>query len=143
MVISPKRTQQGSMLVVALFVMIVVSLLGITLVTTLTSTSQALTYDVAGTRAYQAARSGMEQVKASALKQGTEPATCVGSQASPPALSSVDGLVNCQYTTQCTTTDVSKDGTAYRYYRFSSRGTCRFGERWASRMVRDDAWVAQ
>lgn len=125
----------------ALFVIIVVSLLGITLVTTLTSTSQALTYDVVGTRAYQAARSGMQQVKAAALPLNASPAHCTATQSSPASFSAVEGLINCEYRTQCTTTDVNSEGTPYRYYRFSSTGTCRFGGRWTSRTVHDDAWV--
>ncbi len=141
MFISHNRRQQGSMLVMALFVIIVISLLGITLITTFTSTSEALTYDVAGARAYHAAQSGMQQVKASALGLGVTPSECTGAQTSPPGMSAVTGLVNCHYDTVCTTTDVVKDEQDYRYYRFSSTGTCRFGGRWTSRTVHDDAWV--
>lgn len=141
MFISLKHKQHGSMLVMALFVMVVISLLGITLITTFSSTSGALTYDVAGTRAYQAAHSGMQQVKASAMPIGATAGMCTGTQASPPGLSSVEGLVNCRYDTLCTTTDVVKDGDDYRYYRFTSTGTCQFGDRWASRTLHDDAWI--
>lgn len=143
MSISHRRKQTGSMLVMALFVMVVISLLGITLVTTFSSTSQTLTYDVVGTRAYQTAQSGIQQVKANAMPIGGAPVACTGAQASPASLSQVEGLANCRYDTLCTTTDVVKDGDDYRYYRFSSTGTCQFGGRWASRTVHDDAWIAR
>ena len=53
--------QRGSMLVIALFVIIVMALLGLTLSRLLSSSSDAIIHEVYGQRALNAARAGVEE----------------------------------------------------------------------------------
>ena len=57
---SSKNKAQGSALVIAIFVIIVMSLLGVALVKMLSSTAESVAYEVIGTRAFQTAQTGLQ-----------------------------------------------------------------------------------
>lgn len=135
--------QSGSMLVMALFVMIVLSLLGLTLLSVISSTSQSVVYDVLGTRAYAAAQSGVQQVVASAFPLNSGPAPCNTTITSPAGYTNINGLENCSYTARCSTTTIQKDGMPHYFYRFESTGLCQAGEVWVSRSVSTSALQEQ
>ncbi len=137
------RRHRGSMLVMAVFVILVLSLLGITLVSMLSSASQAVIHDVAGSRAQAAARSGLGHMTAVALPIGASPATCNTSISSPGSVSAVHGLQSCRYQARCTTTVVDNGGVNYHLYRFESTGQCQTRDGWVSHTVTGSEFVPQ
>ena len=57
---SSMKKQQGNMLVMAMFAMVILSLLGISMATLLTSSERTIVNEVIGERAEQASRAGLE-----------------------------------------------------------------------------------
>ncbi|HBY85826.1 MAG TPA: type II secretory pathway component, partial [Colwellia sp.] len=53
--------QRGSALVLALFIIVVTTLLGAALVRMISANSETIAYEVIGTRAYQAAQAGAQR----------------------------------------------------------------------------------
>ncbi len=124
MYLQPKKQslvkQQGSALMLALFVMIVLMLLGSALVKILSTSSETIAQEVIGTRALMAASAGMQ-----AHLQKTFPLNTPNPQACPADysydLSGVDGLKHCWAHVTCIA--YSTPGTE-SYYRFVSQGDC-------------------
>ncbi|MCU7554686.1 type II secretory pathway component [Alteromonas sp. ASW11-19] len=139
----PKARQSGSMLVMSLFVIIVLSLLGITLVTMISSASQSVVHDVVGTRAHMAARSGLGHIAATALPIGASPATCNTTINSSASFTNIHGLQLCSYQARCTTTVVDNGGVNYHLYRLESTGQCQTRDGWVSHTVTDSEFVPQ
>lgn len=138
--------QKGSMLVIALFVIIVLALLGVTMTRMISASSQSTIVEVSGLRALSAAQSG-----AQLLLQQTFPLnapinncnTTLASATDFPSFTSIDGLRNCDFIASCTTSDVVKEGETHNYYRFSSIGQCSVGDIIVSRQVSLDAMQVQ
>ena len=127
------RSQQGSMLVIALFVIIVFALLGLTMTRLLSSTSETIIYEVLGQRAINAARSGIECAVAAELGEGC-------SNPADKDFSGVPGLENCSYTVVETQPKTITDGgTSFEYLTFTSTGQCTAGKINVTRFVYVDA----
>ena len=109
MITLPDKKQRGSMLVMTLFVIIILSFLGITMVNLLSSSNQAVVYEVLGARAKLAAQSGAQRLLSVAFPLNSNSiATCSTTVSSPAAFSTGNGLENCSYQATCTTTQVVK-----------------------------------
>ncbi|MDF3124917.1 pilus assembly PilX N-terminal domain-containing protein [Rheinheimera sp. 1928-s] len=126
----PKK-QQGSALIVAVFIIVVMTLLVAALSKLLTSSSESISYEVLGTRAFFAAQSGMEQGLAQLFPLTTPSTYC----AIPPAadrISATDvvvslsgnGLQGCSFTLSCDAGRASPDAAETIYYQLTSTGTC-------------------
>lgn len=137
------KRQHGSMLVMALFVLIVLAFLGTTMVKVLSSASQSVVYEVLGTRAVNAAQSGLQQVVASAFPLNASAVACDNTLTSAANFSDINGLNDCDFQARCTTSTVVKDGITHFYYRFSSTGVCQADDVWVSRTVSLDALQEQ
>ncbi|MFS1702114.1 type II secretory pathway protein [Alteromonas sp. AMM-1] len=135
--------QQGSMLVITLFVIVVLSFLGLTMINLLSGTSQSVIYEVLGARAKFAAQSGLQRIAASAFPLNSPVAACNTTFTSSTALGQGDGLENCLYQATCTTTAITKQSQQYNYYRFASTGVCQAGDIWVSRTLEMDAFEEQ
>ena len=126
------------MLVIALFVIIVLGLLGLTLTQVLSASSQTVVYEVFGQRALNAARAGVEAQIALAL-----PITGGASCSDPPSFtfSNIPGLENCQYDAKCEQKIIvdTGSGVTATYNQFTSTGQCRAGNIIVSRTVYVDA----
>ena len=124
------------MIVIALFIIVVMSLLGIAMTQVLSASSDAVIHEVHGVRALNAAQSGVQAKVAQAF-----PLSGVGScdDTLDLDLSSVPGLENCTVRATCSLTPF--DGGNINYYRFNSVGTCAAGDIVASREVAVDAKV--
>jgi MSHA biogenesis protein MshP len=133
---SPAK-QKGSMLVIAVFVIIVFSLLGLTLTKLLASSSDAIIHEVYGQRALNAARTGVEQTISAAFPLSGFP-SCNPASASVNFNANIKGLENCSYLAGCEAITVT-DGATYTYYRFESTGSCLVGEIVVSRRISVDA----
>jgi MSHA biogenesis protein MshP len=131
--------QRGSMLVIAVFVIIVFSLLGLTLTRMLASSSDAIIHEVYGLRALSAARTGVEQAINSAFPLPPAAPSCVATPVTPvDFLPNIKGLENCSYLVGCQSITVT-DGATYTYYRFESTGSCQAGKILVSRRINVDA----
>lgn len=137
---SGKSRAKGSALVIAIFVIVVMSLLGAGLSRMLSSSAQSIAYEVIGTRAYSMAQSGLQwglQQRFPLLP--SVPTHCDGDNVSstsvasvgsvilnPPAsMSNANGLQNCQVLT-LTCTDIKVDDVVY--YTITSTAQCTVAE---------------
>jgi MSHA biogenesis protein MshP len=97
-----KKSQNGFSLVTAIFLLVVLAFLGAAMVTFSTNQHQSSAMDVMGSRAYQAARAGVEWQAFSVLRAG---GACAGLTSLPPGtlggtLSGFGVNVTCVLTTQ-------------------------------------------
>ena len=140
--ISLKR-QQGSMLVTALFIMIVLALLGLTLASSLSSTGNKVAADNIGFRAQLATKAGLEHIKATANPAGATPLSCSGTINSPVSFAQIRGLEGCAYQASCQTTNTTIAGVDYYFYRFSSTAQCTASELISSHTLTDSMMIKQ
>lgn len=130
---SIKKANTGSALVIAVFVIVVMSLLGLSLVRMLQTSANAVAYEVLGTRAYQSAQVGLQFALSERFPLAPSSTThCDGSAVtavSPdtnsnitaPNFASVPGLLNCRVIT-LTCSDIRVNNTIY--YTIESTGEC-------------------
>jgi MSHA biogenesis protein MshP len=128
----PKKSgvgrQQGSSLVMALFIIVVVSLLGAALMKMLSTSGKTIAYQVIGIRAFAAANTGAEvQLKALfPLGSSSTAQTCTSTDGVTGDIYGQIGgdtstsLANCTITVTCA--DFEHDGVSY--YHIESTGTC-------------------
>lgn len=135
------RLQQGSALVIAVFIIVVMLLLVGALSKLLMTSNESVSYEVLGTRAFFAAQSGMEYgVKRlypfGAVNSIDSVAAC--SNMTPLNLPDFDssGLQACQASVYCQS--ATSDG-AY-YFLLSSTGSCDGGEIQTSRTIEMEVW---
>ncbi len=98
------RLARGVSIVTAIFLLVVLSGLGVAIVTVSTSAQRSSVQDLLGSRAYEAARSGVEY----GMYQLTQASQCTGTTFVPGG-----SLSAFTVTVQCTTTSTAmKDGSA-------------------------------
>lgn len=131
--------QGGSMIVMALFAIIVLALLAGTLVNMLSTSSNSVLFEVYGVRAKNAAQAGIQELAMTSFPLGAGPQLCNEVIVNPATFAAISGFQLCQFTARCTTTDINFNGEDYRYYRFSSTGSCGFDSVVVSRTVSVDA----
>lgn len=99
---APKQRQQGSMLVISIFIVVVISLLAASLSRILSSTSDSVVDEVYSAKAYFAADSAMEYGMYQVLRNGQ---LCAVYPDTPTPIlfdiSSETGLEHCQTTVSC------------------------------------------
>ncbi len=113
--------QRGSALVIAIFIVVVMTLLGASLVRMIGTNAEAIVYEVLGTRAYQAAQAGAQRKMAEVfpLVSGSE----VCSVDSSYDFSAIEGLDhNCIAVDVDCINDATVDGVSY--YTITSVGQC-------------------
>ncbi|WP_113907030.1 type II secretory pathway protein [Aliidiomarina celeris] len=128
------KQQRGSALVIAVFIIVVMSIIGIAMVRILNDSSRATVSDVYGARAYAAARSGAEAflTELFPLNGSTNSALCEPRAAALPINTvftgtyNQPGLVNCSATVYCDRLELSSpfSGT---HFRIITEGTCSAG----------------
>lgn len=126
--------QNGSMLVVALFVMVVLAFLGLSLNKMLANSANAIVYEVLGQRALNAAKAGIECQLATNLPISTAVAPYCASPTNF-SLSHIAGLENCHYSTSSNTKVIRDGALTQTYAQFISTGQCVVGDIVASRTV--------
>jgi MSHA biogenesis protein MshP len=134
-VIQVATKQKGSAIVIAIFVIVVMALLGAGLVKILASSAESVAYEVIGTRAYAAAQTGAQWQLLEVFPHDTDTITACQSTITEPDFSNVEGLDNCYATVECD--DDEFDGTTY--YIIKSIGKCEVGGVITSRTVEIDA----
>ena len=93
-----RSTQKGSALVIAIFIIIVLSALGAALVNMLDSSQEGVAYEVLGTRAYTAAQSGLQWQLSETFPLGSNAISCKNQadiNSLTPNFVNVPGLKQC------------------------------------------------
>lgn len=129
-----KRQQRGSMLVIALFVIVVLGMLALTMTRLLSSSSETVVYEVLGQRALNAARAGVDCAVANQFGTGC-------SQPTNKTFDSVAGLENCSYLVNTTNKPIVDGFKTFTYWTFSSTGQCSAGNTIVNRTVYVDAML--
>jgi MSHA biogenesis protein MshP len=129
--ISSKK-QQGSALVLALFIMVVTTLLGAALVRMISANSETIVYEVIGTRAYQAAQAGAQRKLSEVFPLLPGIVQC-SQNSRYDEFSTVQGLNNCI----ATDVDCIEGPTVdeITYYTITSTGQCNVAEVFTSRTI--------
>ncbi|SEK95692.1 MSHA biogenesis protein MshP [Colwellia chukchiensis] len=115
--------QSGSALVIAIFIIVVLSVLGAALVNMLDSSQEGLAYEVLGTRAYAAAQSGLQWQLSEVFPLSSDALACKAQasiDAATPNFSQTQGLAQCRVSVSCS--DFVHDNI--RYYNITSTGEC-------------------
>jgi MSHA biogenesis protein MshP len=128
--------QKGSAIVIAIFVIVVMALLGAGLVKILSSSVESVAYEVIGTRAYAAAQTGAQWQLLEIFPHDTNSRTACQGTIVEPDFSNVQGLENCEAAVICND-DGEFDGTTY--YIITSTGQCSIGGVITSRTVKIEA----
>ena len=126
------KRHQGSTLVIAIFVIIVLSLIATALVRMQSSSSESVVYEVMGTRAYAAAQSGIQWQLTQIFPLGVNVITTCPADETSYSFTSEQGLKNCSYKVTCE--DSAVHG-GVQYYTITSTGTCKVGEVITSRTI--------
>lgn len=124
---SNKERQSGSALVIAIFVLVIMTLLGSALIRMQSSSAETVVYEVMGTRAYAAAQTGIQWQ----LKE-VFPLNTIGIirckrnsdgdiEINELDISGVTGLENCKFDISC---DDSISHEGVQYYKLTSTGSC-------------------
>ncbi|GLX77860.1 hypothetical protein tinsulaeT_12000 [Thalassotalea insulae] len=129
----PKKVT-GSALVIAIFIIVVMSLIGTALVKTLSTSGETIVYEVLGTRAFQAAQTGLQFKLQKLFPLNDDPKTCEAiSPVTKPILTNTEGLENCSIASWRCDSDLVINGI--RYYIVSSTGQCEVDGVFTSRTV--------
>lgn len=125
-----KKQQQGSALVIAIFVIVVLLGLLLALTRILTSSSESVVYEVLGTRALLAAQSGLELASTQLFPLEQPVANC--SVVNTEFTFTGAGLSNCRARLDCVaSTPIEVDGAERIIFQLSSTGECRSGSQWS------------
>jgi len=123
--------QQGSALMLALFIIIVLTLLGSALVRILSTSSESIAQEVIGTRALMAANSGMQAELQRLFPLSVVAGVPVVGVCNPTnsydlqdSGSDIEGLYHCDASTTC---DLYHTHDLINYYRLTSTGECGSG----------------
>lgn len=135
---SPKK-QQGSMIVMALFVIVVVGLLASALINIISASSNSTLHQVYGLRAKQAAESGIQDLMFSSFPTDGSAVACNTTQFSPASFSDVKGLSTCSYRATCVTETISFGSVDRLHFKFSSTGSCEINTHIVNRTLSVDA----
>ena len=126
-----KNSAQGSALILALFIIVVLTFLGVALMRVLSTSSETIAQEVIGTRALMAANSGM-QAHLQKLFPLNPPSNSTSSCPAdktynlPESGTDIPGLYHCKAITKCSV--YFEDTVAgIDYYRLTSTGECGTG----------------
>lgn len=131
--------QQGNMIVMALFIIVVGGFLVASLIKALNASSASTIQQVYGLRAELAAQSGIQTALEFSFPNNGVAQACNQTLNSPSSFANVDGLRFCSFSTVCTTEVINFQSINYNYYKFSSTGSCTIDNSVVSRTVSVDA----
>ncbi|RUO19427.1 hypothetical protein [Aliidiomarina haloalkalitolerans] len=134
------RSQHGGALPIAIFIIVVMSLLGLTMMRILADVSSATVAEVFGTRAEAAASSGLEIALTNIfpLNDDVNLTYCTVRGTSPAITHQYDfnvtGLLNCSAIIECNYFDIPDPYRGYNF-RIESIGSCEAGNQTYSRRI--------
>ena len=127
---APNR-QKGSALVIAIFIIVVMTLLGSALVRMVSSNAETIAYEVIGTRAYQAAQAGAQRKLSEVFPLLPNNGLCLGNVEYD--FSTIEGLENCKAVNVSCSEDATVDEIVY--YTITSTGQCSVAGVFTSRQI--------
>lgn len=133
------KHQQGSMIVTALFVIVVVSMLAGALINIISSSSSTTIHQVYGLRAKQAAQAGIQELLFASFPADGSAISCNTNSTSPASFSNIKGLNGCRYQASCSTETISFANVDRLHFKFSSTGSCEIDTNVVSRTLSVDA----
>jgi len=122
-------SQRGFSLPVAIFILVVMALIGSALVNLTQSSHQALSQEVMSTRAFYAAESGAQYAMGQLFPLNGAAATC--SAPYPTVTLTAMGLDGCTAVITCSSNTLG----ANTYYTLTSTGSCSFATTSATRQI--------
>ncbi|MEX1222875.1 MAG: hypothetical protein WEA82_12285 [Idiomarina sp.] len=147
-----RSKQRGSALTIAIFVIVVMGLLGIAIIRLLGGSSAGVIAEVSGSRALAAAGAGIDLYltelfpldTTAPYDPGADPAACPATTLGGSAEFTQDfashtqttGLQNCQVEVQCRQLDLDGQGT---HFRLQATGICDVGDAVYSRQLQVEA----
>ena len=134
---SPLIKQRGVSLIMAIFMIIIFSLMAAALVKMMRASSESISYEVIGTRAYNTADIGNQWALQQLFPLGTSVTTCSEVDISnAPTVRSTPGLIDC-FIDQLSCSSFVESGVTY--FTISSTGVCQVGSVSTSRTLQIDA----
>lgn len=127
--ISSRSSQRGFSLPVAIFILVIMALIGTALVNLTLSSHQSLSQEVMSTRAFYAAESGAQTALSQLFPLNGTAATC--SAPYPTVALSATGLDGCSAVVSCSSNIISTN----TYYTLTSTGRCNFVTTSATRQI--------
>lgn len=134
------QKQHGSALVIALFIIVVMALLVGAMSKLLSASSESVSYEVLGTRAFFAAQSGMERTLS--LLYALDQATVTSCPTPLPLVidfSAVAGLEQCSAESRCIEA-ASTTETGVTHFYLTSTGRCGTNGVSSSRTIEMEVW---
>ena len=124
-----RRSQRGFSLPIAIFILVIMALIGAAMVTIMQNSQQSVSTAVLSTRAFFAAQSGAQYTLGQLFPLAGGAANC---QASYPTLTfTTGGLAGCTATLSCTSRSIGGKS----YYTLVSAGACAAGTNQAVRQI--------
>ncbi|MDN4501942.1 type II secretory pathway protein [Alteromonadaceae bacterium BrNp21-10] len=130
--------QSGSMLVISIFIIIVMTLLGLAMSSMLSASADSVVHEVYGVRALNAARSGLEQ-HLMAVFPADMTAQVANCNTITHDFTNVAGLEHCQFSSACVNQSYTLSSGAAETFSFTSTGSCQAGDMLVSRTINVDA----
>ncbi|WP_076417153.1 hypothetical protein [Colwellia sp. UCD-KL20] len=126
-----KNAQKGSSLVLAIFILVVMSLLGAALLRMMATNEETYVYEVLGTRAYNAAQTGAQRKlqQLFPLNTGLDSSMCTADDTF--SLANIEGLDYCSVKVDCL--EVKHENVSY--FTVTSIGQCVINDEATSRVV--------
>jgi MSHA biogenesis protein MshP len=131
-----RKIQSGSALIIAIFVLVVMTLIGSALIRMQSSTAETVVYEVMGARAYAAAKTGLQWQLTEIFPLNSIGVTLCQVNIVEPTISDVTGLDNCQFEITC---DDSISHDDVQYYTLTSTGSCSIAGIETSRTIEIEA----
>lgn len=131
--------QNGSMVVMALFIIVVVGLLAAAMIKIISASSDSTIHQIYGLRAQQAAKAGIEELMSVSFPIDGSVVSCNGAVTSAPSFSDVRGLNGCIYDAACDTQTITFNGAQHVNFKFSSTGRCEINTNVVTRTLSVDA----
>lgn len=131
-----RKRESGSALVIAIFVLVLMTLLGSALIRMQSSSAETVVYEVMGTRAYAAAKTGLQWQLTEIFPLNVTGITLCNATIVEPTISGVIGLENCQFEITC---DDSISHDSVQYYTLTSTGSCSVAGIETSRTIKVEA----
>lgn len=125
----PRRKQSGFGLPIAIFILVIMALIGAAAVSITQTSQDSLSNEVLSTRAFYSAESGAQYALGQLFTLDGSAATCSAPYASI-SLSST-GLAGCSATATCSSATIASK----TYYTITSTGVCSFGSISATRQI--------
>lgn len=115
-----RKKQQGSSLIIAVFIIVVFAILSLSITRTISSSTDQNVNEILGTRALLAADTGTEVVLQQLFPLNVTSHNCIAKQ---HLYFNTQGLENCSVVVQCQETNVGNND----YFEIVSTGICKAG----------------